>query len=223
MTPRHSRVYVIGMQSSGSSIFSYFLAQVPGSLAITDLWVRQPVPALDVDMPVSLKTCVCDVRCFLQDVRAFRPTLTVLYVRDPRDIYQSLRTKWYYNDGGSFESKMEAFEELFVRRDELFDMTVHYEDFTGDPWRTGALLREKGIPLPDAALEFPRSLDAIRDFAVGHDEWCRENFGTRWTHANIHCDKLDTLRPISYGAAEPGIVDKLRRLCPTVMSHYESR
>jgi hypothetical protein len=223
MTKPSSRVYTIGMQSSGSSVFSYFVAQVPGSLAITDLWVRQPVPKLDVDMPVSLKTCICDVRCFLQDVRDFKPTVTILYVRHPGDIYQSLRSKWYYNDGGSFESKLEAFEELFVRRGELFDLTVHYEDFTVDPWRTGAKLRERGVQLPDAALEFPRSLDAIRDFAVAHDPWCRENFGIRWTHANIHRDKLATLRPISYGPAEPAALEKMRRLCPTVMEHYDTR
>jgi hypothetical protein len=209
------------MQSSGSSVFSYFIAQVPHSLAITDLWIRQPVPALDVDMPVSLKTCICDARCFLQDVRDFKPTLKILYVRHPVDIYRSLRKKWYYNDGGSFESKMAAFEELFIRRNELFDMTVHYEDFARDPWRVGNQLRQRGVALPDNALKFPRTLDAIRDFAMEHDEWCRENFGTRWTHANIHIDKLDVLRPISYGPMDADSSGKMRELCPTVMKHYQ--
>ena len=34
------RLLLYGLQSSGASLFAYFLAQVPDSVAVIDLWAR---------------------------------------------------------------------------------------------------------------------------------------------------------------------------------------
>jgi hypothetical protein len=41
---RPVRILVIGMQSSGASTFLFLLGQVPGSVAVVDLWVGRPAP-----------------------------------------------------------------------------------------------------------------------------------------------------------------------------------
>ena len=127
---KNSRVYVCGMQSSGSSIFSYFLAQIPDSLAVIDLWIRQPCPPLMLDMPVSIKTCISVMECYLQDVSVFKPTLSILFMRDPVDIYVSLKKKSYFNDGGDADDKFQIYETMFRERETLFDLSIYYEDFT---------------------------------------------------------------------------------------------
>jgi hypothetical protein len=38
------RILVMGMQSSGASTFLFLLAQIPGSVAVVDLWVGRPAP-----------------------------------------------------------------------------------------------------------------------------------------------------------------------------------
>ena len=38
------RVLVMGMQSSGASTFLFLLAQIPGAVAVVDLWVGRPAP-----------------------------------------------------------------------------------------------------------------------------------------------------------------------------------
>jgi hypothetical protein len=41
---RPVRILVVGMQSSGASTFLFLLGQVPGSVAVVDLWVGRPAP-----------------------------------------------------------------------------------------------------------------------------------------------------------------------------------
>jgi hypothetical protein len=217
---KNSRVYVCGMQSSGSSIFSYFLAQIPDSLAVIDLWVRQPCPPLMLDMPVSIKTCISVMECYLQDVSVFKPTLSILFMRDPVDIYVSLKKKSYFNDGGDADDKFQIYETMFRERETLFDLSICYEDFTKSPLEVAERLRQHGVPIQNSALSFKRGLEEVIDFARSGSTWCRDNYQTRWTHGNIHTDNLPELHTIRTLNPDPEVIAKMRKLCPRLMDAY---
>ena len=127
---RPARVLVMGMQSSGASTFLFLLAQIPGSVAVVDLWVGRPAPRPE-DLGLSDQvTCVLlkatvstavDVKAY---IAAFRPDAAVLFLRHPAHNLKSLSTKFYKDTAGSPGQKFIALEDAFVRRGALFQLTI---------------------------------------------------------------------------------------------------
>src|SRR2546428_7054869 len=105
------RLMVYAMQSSGASLFTYFLAQRPGSLAIVDVFATSLCPSLETDEDVLVKCTIAGDHKLEDHAERFRPDATLLFLRDPVRNYLSLRTHWYRDHGGRIDDKFRLLEE----------------------------------------------------------------------------------------------------------------
>lgn len=217
--PEH--IFVYGMQSSGASLFTYFLAQRPNSVAIIDLWANSVAPALVITPPAILKAVVCETIRLEQHLDTYQPDFKILFLRNPLDVYGSLQNKEYRDICGNLEEKFRMLEATFLCADELFNAVVQYETFVHDPIGVAARLNELGIPISNDAHLFPRSLDQIAQFNQEHSEWCRETFNTHWRFGSIHADQLLPLSAMGQAIADAETMDRLWAWCPGVMTLYE--
>lgn len=184
------RIFIYGSQGSGSSFFAFYVAQIPESGAILDLWSDEIVPRFRTDVTMAVKCTVGSERNFRRNMDNFRPDTRILLVRNPTHIYQSLSRKSYRDVGGKLERKLSLLDAVFADRATLFDMTVRYEDFIPARGDVRKQLREKGLELDEGADRFSRSMDDIITFSNDHVLWCRMNYLRRWGHGNIHLDKI---------------------------------
>src|SRR5690349_15288916 len=107
------RILVYGMQSSGASLFTYFLAQRPDTIAVIDLWDGVVAPDFqDVQKDVIVKCVVAPVTPLEGHLVSFKPDVKILFVRSKQSNEESLSLKSYRNDGGKMEEK---FAELQTR------------------------------------------------------------------------------------------------------------
>ena len=217
------RVLVYGMQSSGASLFTYYLAQMPDSLAVLDVWAQYVTPPLATNSSVITKVTVSADVDLGDHLASFRPTHTVLFVRDPVTNYPSLDGKPYRDIGGTLEEKLTILDQVYRRRESLFDATVYLEEFLSDPSAVGRQLEGLGLTLPGDALEFPRSVDSVRRFAIEQSAWCREFHGLKWDCGNIHADRLTRLDPVDQEPPPPEIVDRIAARCPAVLGVYRDK
>jgi len=127
------RLLVHGMQSSGATAFTLFLAQRPECLALVDVPNNFAAPRLRTSRNMVVKVVVTTAYSLTVHQQRFCPDRTILLLRDPRDNYQSLRTKNYRNYSGLLEEKFQIIEQLFAER-QRFDAVIEYEDFVArDP------------------------------------------------------------------------------------------
>src|SRR5215470_2100880 len=126
------RILVYGMQSSGASLFTYFLAQRLDTIAVIDLWDGVVAPDFQgVQKDVIVKCVVAPVTPLETHLASFRPDVKILFVRSKESNAESLSLKSYRNDGGKMEDKFAELENR-VEQPAGFDYVISYEDFLND-------------------------------------------------------------------------------------------
>ncbi len=221
-TQKNLKVAIYGMQSSGASLFTYFLSQIPRSLAIIDLWTDEIAPRLVQDLPVIIKSTVSSKVGFDDTFAEFSPHICILFLRDPIDNYLSLSSKTYKNEGGTPEEQLRTLEEIFRQRRTLFSEVILYEEFTGDITKTATKLKTLGLALPRDASSFRRSINAIIDYNIHRSTWCRRNFNRKWNTGNIHLDSIGDLQPIRYRNTDQNIRSLVSDLAPCLTEFFRN-
>lgn len=208
------RLMVYAMQSSGASLFTYFLAQRPGSFAIVDVFATSLCPSLETDEDLLVKCTIALDHRFEDHAERFRPDATLLFLRDPVRNYLSLRTHWYRDHGGPIDDKFRLLEEHFKAR-ARFTAVIDYEDFVT---RRPELLERvaKLWPIETSYFDFPRSPEDVARSCVAIAPP-----GERWGVGNVHG------RHIAPVSTEPDADGEARRhveeLCPELHAYYEMR
>lgn len=212
------RLFVHGMQSSGATAFTLFLAQRPDCLALVDILNNYAAPRVDTDKDMVVKAVVTTAYPLDVHVERFRPDKVILLLRDPRDNYQSLRTKNYRNHSGLLDEKFAIIERLFLNRDR-FDAVIHYEDFVAQDPAVLQTVKALGWPVDAGYFEYKRR----------HEELLR----ALWDHVPQLMENLEfAMGNVRGRAVSEGFRDKprdaevdarLERLCPSLLAHYRAR
>lgn len=206
------RILVYGMQSSGASLFTFFLAQRPDSIGIIDLWPRFLAPRLeDTDKDVVLKCVVTTAIPIEQHIRSFQPDVKILFVRAKQVNLESLVKKGYRDGGGTMSDKYAQLERD-SQQTGLFDFVISYEEFLHDP---ATLISDlHGLAAPEY-YDFRRTKYQILRFNRAHSVWCRRQYWRQWGFGNIQFEHDGTVRLNTAGAPlrRP---DYLRRLYRSV-------
>lgn len=209
------------MQSSGASLFTYFLGQIPDTVVVIDLWSECVAPKLKTKKNCILKATMNPHFDIEDHLRNYRPSVTVLYIRNPVQNYLSLDTKPYRDWMGVAEEKFKVLERVYLRKDSLFDLVVYFEDFLNNPTDIAIKLYKFGLDIPSNAIEFNRSAEEIITFNKKHSVWCRNNYEGKWELGNIHFNSLNKLNPTVYHSHNKSIEVLVSSLCPSVMNIYK--
>ena len=216
------RILVHGMQSSGATAFTLFLAQRPDCLALVDIPNNFAAPRLDtpVDAPVDMVAKVVDTTAYPLAVHMerFRPDKIVLLLRDPRGNYISLRTKNYRNYSGLIDEKFLLLDQLFAER-ARFDAVIRYEDFVARDPAVLETMRGLGWPVEEDFYNYRRRhnemLEALWRLTPGLMEHFEFVFGNvRGTEVSERF--RDKPRDAEVDA-------RLEKLCPRLLAHYRAR
>jgi hypothetical protein len=212
------RLLVHGMQSSGATAFTLFLAQRPDCLALVDILNQFAAPRLNTSLDVVAKVVVTTAYPLAVHAERFRPDRTILLLRDPRDNYQSLRSKHYRNYSGLIDEKFQIIEQLFAEP-QRYDAVIEYEDFVARN--------------PDVLIQLARlgwAVDAsCYQYRRGHEEL----FGALHAHVPELFDHMEMSfgnvqgREVCervHGKPRDSRVDAhLEVLCPRLLAHYRTR
>jgi hypothetical protein len=152
------RLLLFGMQSSGASLATYLLGQVPSSVVLVDLYSYELMPEIDVDSAehVIAKAVITTTHSLDAHVHSFAPNRTILLLRDPVQNYVSLRRKEYANDDGELDAKFRILESVFSERSR-FDLVLRYEDLVQNPADVIRELNAIGFPGGMEMYDFSRS------------------------------------------------------------------
>ena len=152
------KTLIYAMQSSGASLYAWYLAQKKDVIGIVDLNNHRLAPPITAESDIVLK-CVITTRWTLeQHVESFKPDKTILYLRDPYQTYSSLVTKVYANKSGTIDEKFRILDQIYQQRDN-FDEVVLYEEF---------IQKHRDFV-------FVRSKEEIIRFNESNSEWCKLN------------------------------------------------
>jgi hypothetical protein len=212
------RLLVHGMQSSGATAFTRVLAERPGCVALVDIPNNFAAPRVTTPLDFVAKVVVTTAYPFRVHVERFCPDRTVLLLRDPRDNYQSLKSKPYRHFSGLMEEKFEVLEKLFGERGQ-FDAVIHYEDVVARDPATLAVMAGLGWPIEPDYFHFRRSYNEL--------------LGSLWAAEPKLTEEMETVFGNARGAE---LTDRYRRqpwddavearveaLCPRLLAHYRSR
>lgn len=212
------RLLVHGMQSSGATAFTLMLAQRPDCLALVDVPNNFAAPRVATSRDFVAKVVVTTAYPLSVHVERFRPDRVVLFLRDPRDTYMSLRTKHYRNHSGLIAEKFAILDALFASRDR-FDAVIEYEDFVTRHESVHVAMRRLGWPVDARYYAFERR----------H----KELLAALWEHEPALMDAMD----FAFGAVrdaqvserhqnkprDPDVEAVLTKWCPRLLSHYCTR
>jgi len=224
------RWLVYGLQSSGASLFSYFLAQAEDAIAVIDLrarrrewWRRRetPVaPALESSGPVVVK-CVVTTRVSFEAHRdSFGPDRSILFLREPCANLASLRVKPYARHGGRIDEKFALLEHYYAER-RVFDAVFHFEDFVADPPGSVERLQALGWPALVSHYEFPASLAEVVRRSRERSPWCDRTFGRYWGTGNARGNAVDPKLLVSRHSQRDR--EQIASLCPALLAAYAAR
>ena len=219
------KILIYGLQSSGASLFCYFIAQKAGSIGIVDLNNHRVAPNMDIGLDVALKVVITTNHSLADHIASFNPDKIILFLRNPYNNYYSLRDKSYASKSGGVDEKFALLEHYFTT-DDLFDQVVTYEDFIHDRAATLNKINVIGWQMPPNAYIFPRSPREIFLFNNLHSEWCRNNPAAPgpqggWGMGNLSGAQINpTLSEKPYVEE---INDKIKILCPSIHAFYTSR
>lgn len=212
------RLLVHGMQSSGATAFSQVLAQRPGCIALVDIPNNFAAPRVTTPLDFVAKAVVTTAYPLAVHVERFRPDRTVLLLRDPRDNYESLRTKHYRHHSGLMDEKFRVLEQLFHQEDS-FDAILHYEDLVArDPVLLATMAR-LGWPVEPDHFRFNRSYNELLSSLWAAEPTLQEEMEVVFGNAQgkelsgRHRDKGWT----------PAVEEKVEALCPRLLAHYRAR
>lgn len=222
IVPSKKKILVYGLQSSGASLFSYFLSQREGCLGLMDLNNHRLAPSLNDNFDIVLKAVVTTRWSLQAHIDSFKPDKTILFVRDPYSNYFSLMQKPYAGKSGSIDTKFRLMNSYFEMRDQ-FDATIYYEDFITDHSGTITKLTTIGWEDIQQYYRFRRTPQDIAQFNVENCIWCKENPAAEgpaggWGMGNIHSSTIDL--SLSEKPFDSVINEKVKALCPTVYEYY---
>ena len=209
------RLVVYGMQSSGATAFTLFLAQRPECLALIDVLNNFAAPRVTTSLDMVVKVTMTTAYPLAVHMERFRPDKVILFLRDPHDNYQSLRTKNYRNYSGLLDEKFQILEQVFTQK-EFFDAVIKYEDFVV---RSPCILNTVsalGWPVHESYFTYHRRHDDLLRAIWHHipelNEHLELNFGNARgiEVSDKHRDKPH----------DPNIEQKLADLCPRILKFY---
>lgn len=170
------KTLIYAMQSSGASLFSYWLAQQENCLGIIDLYYDQIAPKIDHEN-VVLKCVIVDNILLEKHLDSFQPDRTILFVRNPVENYLSLCEKSYGLFGGSVDSKLKILDKCL---EDKFDHVIKYEDFIAKKIKIGC----------ESYYDFKKPLNKIIEYNNLNNKWCKDNYKKKWGMGNIHINNL---------------------------------
>jgi hypothetical protein len=216
---RPQRVLVYGMQSSGSSLVTLFLAQQPETVGIIDLYCGRLMPSAASlgDATVVAKATVSTVYGLDQHLERFKPDRKLLVLRHPGHNYAALIRKQYANLCGNIDDKFALLEQVFARRGE-FDAVVYYEDFVLRRRETLELLRRAGLAVDASYYRFARTREQIATHGKSF-RWFAEGIGTRWGFGNIHGDGVENA--VVFKRVSAAVSEHVRAICPQAYQDSE--
>lgn len=212
------RLLVHGMQSSGATSFTMFLAQRPEALALVDIPNNFAAPQVSSPLDFVVKAVITTAYPWAVHVDRFRPDRTILFLRDPRDNYVSLRTKPYRNYSGLMREKFRLLEEIFAERSR-YDAVIHYEDFVARDPAVIATVRRLGWASEEDHFAFGRRYDQLLQALWQHEPQLMEDMEI--VFGNFRgLEVTDRFRDQSPDAE---VDAALAELCPRLLAHYRDR
>jgi len=135
--PRCTRVLLLGLQSSGVSLFATMLGMLPRTIVVPNLFAGflPPRPEDLTDVPAGWRYVVAArINANVTPaatVARFRPDLAVLWLRHPVASHLSLSAKPAANRAGTVDAKLRLLEAVHSRRGDdgglAFNATLHLE------------------------------------------------------------------------------------------------
>ena len=186
-----TRALVYGLQNSGATLFTYFMAQQPHSLAVPDLYTMFCAPRWAPSQSACIKATATVAFPLEAHHAAFRPDLTILITRRPQDNYLSLKRKPFRHHDGLMADKFALVDSLFADPS-AFDAVIRFEDFIADPAGTAAVLAGLGWPLPPDAARMRRGPYEIEMALWQHAPALYETI--QWGTGNARLSPLDNVR-----------------------------
>jgi len=211
------RTLIYAMQSSGASLFTFFMGQQPDTVAIIDLYNMYLAPAFKSVRHNIILKCVVTSKFSLDDhIENFGPDKIILFIRNPYDNFVSLKSKPWSRGSGLMVDKFRILDDNFKNKDR-FDHVITYEDFIFD--REKVIDELKDVPGIQDFCKFERSVQTIYDFNKENCGWCRKGrkkYGT---------DKIHFRGPrINRKLVHKQISDEdktlVQELCPTLCEFY---
>lgn len=212
------RLLVHAMQSSGATTFARVLAERPGCIALVDIPNNFAAPRVSTAADFIAKAVITTAYPLATHVERFRPDRTILLLRDPRDNYQSLRTKPYRNHSGLLDEKFVLLDRIFAERAE-FDAVIAYEDFLARAPSVFAALAGVGWPITDDFYRFSRSYDDLLNTLWHHEPDLRNGMDVVFGNSRggeVTASWRDKPR-------DPALEAHLESLCPLLLAHYRTR
>jgi hypothetical protein len=211
------RLLVYGMQSSGATAFTRMLAERPGCVALADIPNNFAAPRVNTGADFVAKVVMTTAYPIEVHRERFRPDATILFLRDPRRNYASLRTTPYRNHSGWLDEKFELLDRIFARRGD-FDAVIHYEHFVARDPRVFEALAALGWPVTEANYSFRRDYDEL--------------LTTLWEHEPQLRGEMDVVFGSTRGKDvvpmrinepfDPEIDARLEALCPDLLAYYRA-
>lgn len=212
------RLLVHGMQSSGATAFTMVLAQRPGTLALVDIPNNFAAPRVSSSLDFVAKVVITTAYPLAVHLERFCPDRTILFLRDPRDNYASLRTKAYRNYSGLMREKFELLDRIFAERGR-YDAIVHYEDFVARDPGVLATVRRLGWAAEEDHFVFRRSYEPILQTLWQHEPALREDMEIVFGNFRGR-EVTDGFRD---KPADAEVDAALATLCPQLLAYYRDR
>jgi len=182
------KILIYGLQSSGASLFTFWLSQQLKYIGIIDIYFNVLAPNINCENVVA-KCTINELFKFEEHVDSFKPDKKILFVRNPFENYLSLKEKIYSGFGGEIDKKFKLNDFYIENKKNYFDYVITYEDF---------LMKKINFELKDFGdYNFPRSINSLIDFNNKNNLWCKENYKKLWGTGNIHMNQLSLLNTIS--------------------------
>lgn len=214
------RLLIHGMQASGASIFALWLAQRPDTVALVDVPFSLVTPRLATARPALAKPVITTAYTLAEHAERFEADRTVLFLRDPHDVWRSLSGKGYRDDNGLIEEKLALCDAAFAaaRAGQDYDAVVHYEDLIADRPAVAAAMTALGWPMQPAYDAFPRSQDDVLGDLIAEEPalFRRHVFG--FGDARPGGFEAPSGRPRDAEAEA-----RAAALCPLLTDHYRTR
>lgn len=212
------RVLVYGMQSSGATAFTLFLAQRPECLGLVDILNNYAAPRLDFDGDVVAKVVVTTAYPLHVHQQRFLPDRTILFLRDPRANFESLRRKSYRNHSGLIDEKFGLIDQVFGQRD-TFDAVVHYEDFVGRAPQILKAVNALGWPVDESFYAFRRNHESLASALWQAEPDLFDRF--EFSYGNVQASEVSRHFGVRDFPAETE--SHLSKLCPHLLHYYRQR
>jgi len=212
------RLLIYGMQSSGATAFSLFLAQRPGCLALVDVLNNYAAPHVETEHDILAKVVLTTAYPLAVHLERFQPDRTILFLRDPRDNFGSLRRKHYRNHSGLIDEKFALLDRVFAAR-ECFDAVIEYEDFVIRAPQVSAAVTNLGWPVEQSYYTFRRTHKELAEALWSAVPGLFDHF--EFSFGNVQSGQVSA----RFVDREPpeGLEARLEALCPQVLDHYRRR